>query len=324
MFAALMLPTVFCSPVIAEDTVVRDGAVPEQSSQETGSTKDTLKATFSPYTPFEGTAPARPLMASAADLSSAALASPGESSSSAVPEAFIASAIVVAPKEKKPGRNSDGMMHPFSVFALGFTSGTLGAGLEIASPVTRTINVRGGANFFSLKYAFSLDGADYGSQVDLRSGQFSVDWFPFHGRFRISPGVVMMKNNLGASASVPAGQAFLLGDDTFISSATDPVHGGATITFARSVMPSLTVGFGNLIPREGQRWSFPFEIGAAYMGQAAVNLNLGGSACLQVGCMSTSDPTIQSSVISEQNDLNETMKKLEIYPIVRMGVGFRF
>jgi hypothetical protein len=40
--------------------------------------------------------------------------------------------------------------------------------------------------------------------------------------------------------------------------------------------------------------------------------------------MSVSDPQIQTSVVQQQNDLNESMKHYQIYPIVTTGVAYRF
>lgn len=173
-------------------------------------------------------------------------------------------------------------------------------------------------------YDFGVDGANYNFDLHLRNGQVSVDWFPFHGGFHISPGVVIYKSQLSGAANVPAGNSFQLGNDTFTSSTTDPVHGDASLTFGRTLMPSIMFGFSNMIPRSGRHWSVPFEIGAAYMGHNSVHLNLQGTACVQYGCMSTSDPTIQQDVVAEQGNLNESIRRLQAYPIISTGFAFRF
>jgi len=51
---------------------------------------------------------------------------------------------------------------------------------------------------------------------------------------------------------------------------------------------------------------------------------LQGTACMQSGCLSTSTPAIQQSILSEQNNLNESMKRLQAYPIISTGFAFRF
>jgi hypothetical protein len=89
-------------------------------------------------------------------------------------------------------------------------------------------------------------------------------------------------------------------------------------------MPSLLFGFGNMIPRSGRHWSVPFEVGAAYMGHNAVQLNLQGTVCTQDGCLSMSNPMIQQSLLLEQSNLNESIKRLQAYPILSTGIAYRF
>ncbi len=215
-------------------------------------------------------------------------------------------------------------MRPFSTIALGVKLSPLGVGAEVATPLARSFNLRGAANFVNIGYGFSEDGANYEGEMHFRSGQAMLDWFPFHGAFHISPGVLIYRSQLFAAASVPAGAQFELGDNGFTSSPADPVHGSATLTFGRSLMPQIMMGWGNLLPRSGRRWSVPFEVGAAYMGHNLVQLNLQGTACVQYGCLSTSDPTIQQSIQAEQATFNEDLKRAQVYPILSTGFAYRF
>lgn len=125
--------------------------------------------------------------------------------------------------------------------------------------------------------------------------------------------------------NVAGGNSFSLGDETYTSDPNDPVHGTEAVTFGRTFMPALTVGFGNMINRrESSHWSVPVDFGLAYTGQNSIKIGVGGSVCQQGGCMSTSDPGVQQNVIQEQNDINESMKRFKIYPILTSGVSYRF
>jgi hypothetical protein len=238
-------------------------------------------------------------------------------------EAFSSSSLKIArpPSAKTPEGRQIG---PFSTVAIGIRTTSLGLGGEVATPLTSTLNLRGGATFFNLGYDFGVDGTNYGFDLHLRTGQMSVDWFPFHGAFHISPGIMIYQSQVSGAASVPAGNTFQLGSATFSSSATDPVHGSASLNFSRTLMPTLMLGFGNIIPRSGRHWSVPFELGAAYMGHNAVQLNLQGTACIQFGCLSMGNSAVQQDVLSEQNNLNESIKRLQAYPIISTGVAYRF
>src|SRR5216683_2130341 len=215
---------------------------------------------------------------------------------------------------------------PFSALALGFKVDSLGAGVELATPLSRSFNLRAGANIFALGYAFDIDGVVYNSDMHFRSAQVNVDWFPWHNRrFHISPGVLYVRNSLTAIASVPPGQYFELGDQGFINSMDDPLGGSASIKFPLQIAPTIMMGFGNLIPRSGKHLSIPFEFGAAFMGTPRINVQFTGTACTNEGCVdAATNQEVQQNLADEVAQLNHTLKYIPAYPIVSIGVAYRF
>jgi hypothetical protein len=214
---------------------------------------------------------------------------------------------------------------PFSTIALGFKASTLGAGLELATPLSRSLNLRAGANIVVFGYAFSIDGVDYHSDLRFRSAQASLDWFPSHRSFHISPGILYTRNSLLAVANVPPGQSFVLGNQPLINSINDPIGGTASVVFPRNFAPTLLVGFGNMIPRTGNHFSFPIELGAAFTGRPQINLNLSGTACTIDGCFGAATGSImQTALQKEIVKLNHYVRWFPVYPIAAAGVAYRF
>lgn len=214
---------------------------------------------------------------------------------------------------------------PFSSFAIGVKADTLGAGIEIATPLSRGFNLRSGANFIAYGYPFDIKGVNYNAELDFRSGQVSLDWFPWHKGFHISPGVLYFKNSISAVATVAPGQPFQLNDQDFINSIDDPVHGTATVIIPHKFAPMLTLGFGNLLPRSGRHISVPFEIGVAYVGQIRANVALSGTACTTDGCVDmATDPSTQNDLREELSSVNDNLSRFPIYPIVSLGFAYRF
>lgn len=212
-----------------------------------------------------------------------------------------------------------------SALAVGVRVDSLGFGAEVATSLSRSFNLRAGANLLNYGYAFGVDGVNYNAQIQLHSGQASLDWFPFHGAFHIGPGVIYFNNQLNAVLSAPAGKDFELGNSDFTNSVSNPVHGTATIGYARKIAPALIAGFGNVIPRSGRHFSVPIEVGIAYMGPAQINLNLQGMACQGGACFNmATNPDYRQSLQQEQSDLNESLKKFQVYPIVSTGLSYRF
>jgi len=215
---------------------------------------------------------------------------------------------------------------PFSAVGAGIKVSSLGAGAEVATPLARRLNLRGGFNDFSYERGFNKDGVAYAGQLNFRSGEAHLDWFPFGGGFHLSPGALFYNGNqITANASVAAGQSFTLNGTSYTSDPADPVVGLGKVNFKKAG-PMLTLGWGNVLPRGHHRFSVPFEIGAIYTGAPQAALNLSGSACDSTGanCMAiATTPTIQSNVISEQNKLNKDMSSFKFYLVISVGFGIR-
>lgn len=224
------------------------------------------------------------------------------------------------------------VVKPFSTAAIQVKVGLAGIGLDLAVPVAGRLNLRVGGNYFSYNPNLVVNGINVLGNIQLRSASANVDVFPFGNAFRISPGVVVYNgNNIAALASVPAGQTFTLNGVSYTSSATAPVTGNFGLSFGNKIAPSLTMGFGNMIPRKGGHWSMPLEIGGEFIGTApAISITLAGTAC-QTGsippvCSSiATDPTVQKNLAAELVTLNgDIPSQLKFFPIVSLGLSYKF
>ncbi|MBB5316191.1 hypothetical protein [Tunturibacter empetritectus] len=214
---------------------------------------------------------------------------------------------------------------PFRTAAFGIKANTLGAGAELATPLFRRFNLRSGVNFLAFAYPFGIDGVNYDANLHFRSSQSTLDWFPGGHAFHISPGILFSKNTVSSTATVPAGQSFTLGDQSFINSVGDPVHGNMSLAYPRNLSPLLLLGFGNILPRTSRRLSIPMEFGVAYTGAATINVNLTGTACTNQGCTSfASNSEAQASLTQEIKKINEDLKRVPVYPILSLGVAYHF
>jgi hypothetical protein len=210
---------------------------------------------------------------------------------------------------------------------IGVKASTLGGGAEVAFRVTDRSNVRTGFNMISYSRGFSKDGIAYNGQLSFKTVEAHFDFFPFAGSFHISPGVLAyIGDPITGTPSVPGGRSFTLGGKAFFSDTTTPVAGSGKINFNRAA-PTVTVGWGNLVPRSGKRFSIPFEVGIAFQGSPQTTLNLTGNVCDSPGvnCRPVaSDSVVQSQIHTEQTKINNSLSLFKIYPIISIGVGFKF
>ena len=238
-------------------------------------------------------------------------ASPGESTAS--------SNTADAPRPGHPSEGGTGHV------GAGVRLSTLGAGAEAAVSLTNRLNVRGGFNIFQYRRGFSHDGITYKGQLNLRSGEAHLDWYPLGYAFHLSPGLLLYNGNgATATANVPGGSRFTLGGVTYTSDPTDPITGAGKLDFLK-VAPTVMLGFGNLVPPTSH-FTFNFEIGVVFQGSARTKLNLAGNACLNgSNCVNAAtDPTVQANIRTEQTKIDNKLSPFQYYPAVAFGFGYRF
>jgi hypothetical protein len=101
--------------------------------------------------------------------------------------------------------------------------------------------------------------------------------------------------------------------------------GSAAIKFPHQIAPTIMMGFGNLIPRTGKHLSIPFEFGAAFMGTPRVNVQLNGTACTDEGFFDAATNTqVQQNLADEVIKLNKKLDYIPVYPMVSIGLAYRF
>lgn len=214
---------------------------------------------------------------------------------------------------------------PFSSWRVDLMMNTLGAGIDLSTPLLPRLDLRGGGNFLIFSHVFKVDGLLYDAQFQLGSGNLRLDWFPRRRNFHISPGILYFNNYVTAPSHVPAGARFTLGDESFINSVDDPVHGDAGFKYPRRVAPMLTVGFRNVLPGKHEHISVPIEFGVAYTGAPKMNVTLSGTACQTDGCFNFADNAeAQQSLRNEIRDINDTLSNIPVYPVLSIGFGYRF
>jgi len=228
-----------------------------------------------------------------------------------------------------------------SRLALGADISPLGVGALAAVNLSAHLDARVTGNFFDYSTTFNTNGFNVDANLHMASAGASLDYYPFHNGFRLSPGLLFYnQNRADANAPVTPGTSFTLNNQTFYAAVPNPALGitalsGTGALNLHTTRPAFTAttGWGSLIPRSGRHWAVPFEIGAAFAGTPSLNMNLSGWACYdqaETECTNVNDPSNPISVLI-QNDLQTQLAKwksdlnpLKTYPIVSTGIVFNF
>jgi hypothetical protein len=222
---------------------------------------------------------------------------------------------------------------PGAFSRLAFSGGVsmMGINLQAATNVNRYSNLRVSGNVFSYTVNdITTNGFTANGKLDLATMGASFDFYPWpnHG-FRLSPGALFYnQNSLTANATVSAGQSFTLNHVDYYSSTSDPIRATAKVGLnATNPSFTMTTGWGNLISRRGGHWSFPFELGAAFVSSPSFTMNLAGTACDATGefcANAATDPIIQSNLQAQIAKYKKDVQPLSVYPILSFGVGYNF
>jgi hypothetical protein len=229
---------------------------------------------------------------------------------------------------------------PLSRVAVGGGVSLLGIGVDLTTNLNGHLNLRASGSYFSQPIHFTTNGFHADAELKLASTRASVDIYPFHRGFRISPGVMLYnQNRITATDTIASGTSFTLNDDTFYSANANtatgatPVNGSALLNL-HATRPAFTItgGWGNPLARNGH-WSFPVEVGVALVGAPALNVKLAGWAChdqAQTQCTDISNLN-NPIAVQVQNDLQAEIGKwtkdldpLKTYPIINAGVSYSF
>lgn len=189
-------------------------------------------------------------------------------------------------------------------FALGAKVGTTGLGLEATWRATDSVNLRAG--YYAFDYSTDLDeeGIEYDGDLRLRNAAFFADWHPFRGSFRLSAGGVQSGNEFRGSADGDLD----VGDNTY-AAVVDAKVGWSGFA------PYLGLGFGNAVG--GGRLSFSFDLGVMFTGSPDVRLD-----------GTVNDPALENAfrqdLERERANLADELKDAKYYPVVSLGLAWRF
>jgi hypothetical protein len=229
---------------------------------------------------------------------------------------------------------------PLSRIGFGAGISPLGIQLEAATNLSNHFNLRGTGNFFNYSDNFTTDGINATAKLNLASARASLDVYPFRRGWRISPGLMFINHNqVTAATDVAAGTSFTLNGQTYYSANANAATGATPVTGngilgLNTSKPAFTIttGWSNMVRGSGH-WSFPFEIGVAFIGAPSVNVNLTGWACYdqaQTECTNISDPNnpiavaVQSNLTAQEAKWASDLKPLNTFPIISVGVAYSF
>jgi hypothetical protein len=201
---------------------------------------------------------------------------------------------------------------------------TLGLGLEADYKISDHFGARLQLNALDYDDDFEEDDINYTGSIDFSTTGLLLDYHPFKGGFRLSAGLFSNGNEINATATGEG--EYEIGDFTYLSSSEDPVEAQLSVELGEGMAPFLGFCWGNS-PKREKGFMISFDVGVLFSGSPSVDFSVAGTATERESGRSvdlSTDTTVQENVAIEIQILEDDISGFEVYPVISLGLGYRF
>jgi hypothetical protein len=195
---------------------------------------------------------------------------------------------------------------------------TMGTGIEYVSPVSPELNVSFGINRLNKSDSMVEDGIDYKAEVDFNSLSVIANYHHWQNGFRLRSGIYYNNNEIKLNADYTAASGEVIGNKEF---------GGAKINIDgklsfEKISPYVGIGYGSE-PFGDNNLSLDIDLGIM---RSPVTVKLTGTCSAE----DTSEGNVcevhdfDTELANEQENLAESLDGIDFYPVISLGVSYRF
>lgn len=202
----------------------------------------------------------------------------------------------------------------FGIYAKG---GTLGLGGGVGYGYNDLLTARVGYTTFSINHDVNTDDVDYKGKFKLGGAETMLDWHPFRSTFRVTGGFIFSRNKIDVDGKL--NQTVTINNVNYTAGDLGDLSGNVKF---KSTTPYLGIGWGNVAGKDGN-FHFIADIGVQYLGSPKVKLN---AACTAQGLATAPVQCAQlaQNVKVEEDKLNKEVEDYKFWPVITVGVGYRF
>ena len=198
------------------------------------------------------------------------------------------------------------------LYNVGLTVGTLGAGLNVATPISDSFQLRLNVNGAKYSRTETEEDIDYDADLKFANAGLLVDYFPFESvGFHVTAGAYYNANKIDATARPTASDPISINDVDY--TVADIGQLDAKVDFDKFA-PYVGLGWGNDSRSEG--FGFSLDVGVL-VGKPAAKLT-------PVGVNPLVKSQIEADIKAEQASIDEDLKDVKVYPVIMFGVTYTF
>ncbi|CAC9611351.1 hypothetical protein [uncultured Gammaproteobacteria bacterium] len=191
---------------------------------------------------------------------------------------------------------------------------TMGLGIEYNYPVNSVLSIGFGVNQFNMSKTLTKNEAHYRAAVNFQSASIISNYHPWSNGFRLRAGAYYNNNKINLSAKSTG--SITIGDTRF-TNAEISINGEFSF---KKVAPYIGIGYGSE-PIGDNTFSLDVDIGVM---QSPVQVQLIGTCKVATPAESTICQEFNSSLAKEEATLKEGAGRFKLYPVVSLGLSYRF
>lgn len=188
--------------------------------------------------------------------------------------------------------------------------GTLGLEAGVEARLNELIGARFGVGYLPWSDSKTVDAVNYEFDISMLSLGAFLDVHPFGGGFRISGGVIACSHKFDGKATPSATRLYTIGNTQYPGAALGSLEAK---TKFNDLAPYLGIGYSSLTKDDA--WSFQFDLGVMYWGSPKVEL----SSTNPLGL-----PGLQADLDAEASNVEDDLKPYKFYPVLSLGLSYRF
>lgn len=200
--------------------------------------------------------------------------------------------------------------------ALTASAGTTGVGLHMSTSIQQNLNARVGVNGINYSFSGNTSDVDYDFKLKVNTFDALLDFFPGASEFRLTAGLAYNNNKVNAHGVSNNQGTYTINGQTYNAASLGTLDGQVRF---RRIAPYLGIGYGNALAVE-KGWSFSTDLGVYFQGSPSTSLS--NSNCNLP--TSAQCALLATNVDAENAKLRDKVKDYKYYPVLRVGVSYRF
>ncbi len=201
-------------------------------------------------------------------------------------------------------------------FAIGAEVGSAGFGPAVLLTMSKHFTANIGYTMLSYSYNFSSDTLDYNGKLKFSNLQAIINWHPMAGAFRISAGAFLANNKIAGNIKANAVDGYDFNHTAYSKSEISSV--GYNVELTKGAAPYVGFGWSKNPAKKG--FGFFADIGVMFMKSPTTTITPYTTAAITAARATQ----LKKDVIADQNQANDDLSSFKYYPIIQLGLMYRF